>query len=123
MNRQESAETLALRALGWLAGNEEILPVFLGATGASLADLARGAARPDFLGSVLDFLLMDDAWVIGFCESAGYEYTVPMAARQALPGGAQTHWTRADLAFGVALGTENRQGLALTPPSREREES
>lgn len=93
MNRQESAETLALRALGWLAGNEEILPVFLGATGASLADLARGAARPDFLGSVLDFLLMDDAWIVAFCDAEGLPYDAPLAARAALPGGASTHWT------------------------------
>lgn len=35
----DAAETLGLKALAWLAGNDELLPVFLGATGASEADL------------------------------------------------------------------------------------
>ncbi len=90
---QEAAETLALRALAWLVGNEAILPLFLGATGSSAADLRARAADPDFLVSMLDFLLMDDAWVMAFCDAAGYRYGDPGAARQALPGGAETHWT------------------------------
>lgn len=91
--QQDYAETIGLQALDWLAGNEELLPVFLGATGATEADLRAGALDPAFLGSVLDFLTMDDAWVIAFCESAGLAYTQPLVARQALPGGAQMHWT------------------------------
>jgi hypothetical protein len=90
---QEIAETLALRALGWLVGNEALLPLFLGASGSSAGDLGARAADPDFLVSVLDFLLMDDAWVMAFCDAAGYGYSDPLAARQALPGGQETHWT------------------------------
>ena len=93
MSRQESAETVALQALAWLAGNDDLLPVFLGSTGASADDLVAGAARPDFLGSVLDFLLMDDAWIIAFCDAQGLAYHVPMQARAALPGGEMMHWT------------------------------
>ncbi|MDO6726359.1 DUF3572 domain-containing protein [Cognatishimia sp. 1_MG-2023] len=89
----ESAETIALQALGWLAANEELMPVFLGASGASIDDLKAQAANPEFLGSVLDFLTMDDAWVIQFCDSVNLDYTTPMMARQALPGGAQVSWT------------------------------
>jgi len=90
---QDQAETLALQALGWLAGNDELLPVFLGASGASLEDLKTRAAEPGFLLSVLDFLTMDDAWVMGFCDAHALPYAAPMQAREALPGGAQTHWT------------------------------
>jgi hypothetical protein len=93
MLRQEAAETIALQALSWLLGNEELLPGFLNATGASTADLATLARKPAFLTGVLDFLLTDDAWVVAFCDDAGLAYTQPMAAREALPGGAQTHWT------------------------------
>ncbi|AFO90582.1 DUF3572 family protein [Phaeobacter inhibens] len=89
----DAAETLGLKALAWLAGNDELLPVFLGATGASEADLREQAANPEFLGSVLDFLTMDDAWVMQFCDSVGLAYDQPMQARMALPGGAQVHWT------------------------------
>ena len=89
----EAAETLSLRALAWLVGQEDLLPVFLGATGASEADLRARAQEPEFLGSVLDFLAMDDAWVVQFCDAAGLPYDRVMLARAALPGCAQVHWT------------------------------
>jgi len=91
--QQDSAETIALQALGWLAANEGLLPVFLGATGASEADLRARATEPEFLGSVLDFLMMDDAWVVAFCEGQGLPFDRPMMARAALPGGSQVNWT------------------------------
>jgi len=93
MKRQDSAETLALQALAWLAGQEDLMPVFLGATGASASDLAAGAEEPEFLASVLDFPLQDDAWIIAFCDAQGLPYTAPMQARAFLPGGQATHWT------------------------------
>jgi hypothetical protein len=89
----DAAETLALKALTWLLGNEELLPVFLGASGASEQDLRVRTGEPEFLGSVLDFLMMDDAWIIGFCDACRIPYDHPMQARAALPGGAQMHWT------------------------------
>lgn len=89
----DQAETVGLQALTWLAGNDELLPVFLGATGASEADLRAQAAEPEFLGSVLDFLTMDDAWVVQFCDSEGLAYDLPLRARMSLPGGAQVNWT------------------------------
>lgn len=89
----EAAETVALQALGWLAGQEELFGQFLAATGATAASVAEAAGRPEFLGAVMDFLLMDDAWVVGFCDAAGLSYGVPMQARMALPGGQMTHWT------------------------------
>ena len=73
---QESAELLAVQALSWLAANEELLPVFLGSTGASASDVRDNAREPEFLASVLDFLLMDDAWIAAFCESAGYKLSL-----------------------------------------------
>ena len=90
---QESAEVVGLKALGWIAGNEDLLPVFLGATGASEADVRAGARDPAFLGALLDFIMMDDAWVKDFCYTADLAYDQPMYARTALPGGDQVHWT------------------------------
>jgi len=89
----DRAETIALGALGWLAGNEDLLPVFITSSGVDLADLRQRAGDPDFLASVLDFLLMDDAWVMGFCDASGINYAEPAEARQALPGGAPMNWT------------------------------
>lgn len=89
----DRAETVALTALGWLAGNEDLLPVFMGASGSSEADLRTRATDPEFLGAVLDFLMMDDAWVVAFCDAAGLTYDAPQTARQMLPGGGEVHWT------------------------------
>ena len=93
MTERENAETLALRALAWLAGNDELLPVFLGASGAGLDDLKARAGDPVFLGAVLDFLLMDDRWIVAFCDAEGLGYDAPQRARYALPGGAAINWT------------------------------
>ena len=90
---RDSAELLAIEALSWLVGNEELLPVFLGSTGADANELRRSAKDPEFLASVLDFLLMDDAWIQEFCASADYAPDFPLRARAALPGGAQVNWT------------------------------
>lgn len=90
---REAAETVGLQAVAWLAGNDELLPVFLGATGASETDFRDGLQDPVFQGSVLDFLLMDDAWVTQFCTDLGLASGQPMAARMALPGGEAVHWT------------------------------
>ncbi|MDW4496616.1 DUF3572 domain-containing protein [Sulfitobacter sp. D35] len=90
---RSAAETTALHVLGWLVGEEDMLPVFLGSTGASEADLRAGAADPMFLGAVLDFILLDDAWVRRACEALQMPFETIAAARQALPGGDQVHWT------------------------------
>ncbi|MEL6463488.1 MAG: DUF3572 domain-containing protein [Pseudomonadota bacterium] len=90
---QESAEVIGLQAIGWMAGNEELLPVFLGATGASEADIRAGVGDPAFLGALLDFIMMDDAWVTAFCDAQNLPYDAPMRARLALPGGSDVHWT------------------------------
>ncbi|MHC0054424.1 DUF3572 domain-containing protein [Actibacterium sp. D379-3] len=91
--RQDEAETIALKALGWLVGNDDLLPVFLGASGATPDEVRSRAGDPEFLISLLDFLTMDDAWVVAFCDAAGLPYETPLRARQALPGGAQINWT------------------------------
>lgn len=90
---RQSAEMVGLTAVAWLAANDELLPVFMGATGASEADFRSGLEDPDFQGSVLDFLMMDDAWVVSFCDANGLSYDQPMMARATLPGGGQVHWT------------------------------
>lgn len=94
MNTQarDAAETLALQALGWLASQDELFPVFVGSTGVSPADLAQRAGEAEFLASVLDFILLDDRWVLDFCAAAGLQPDQPMRARHALPGGASQDW-------------------------------
>jgi len=54
--------------LAWIVGQEELLPVFLGASGLSETDLRTRVSDSDLLGAVLDFVMMDDAWVMSFCD-------------------------------------------------------
>lgn len=91
--KSEAAELLGLQALAWLAGQDDLFATFLGSTGATAEQVAEAAGNPAFLGAVLDFLLMDDAWIIAFCDTAGLAYAMPMQARAVLPGGQAMHWT------------------------------
>ncbi|MCB2135213.1 MAG: DUF3572 domain-containing protein [Rhodobacteraceae bacterium] len=93
MPGQEYAETVGLKALAWLAGQEEMLGTFLAASGIGPGALRSRAAEPEFLGSVLDHILSNDGWVVGFCDATGLPYDAPMSARRALPGGAEVNWT------------------------------
>lgn len=89
----EQAQTISLQALAWLVGNEELCSLFLGSTGGSVEDLRSRATDPAFQASVLDFLTMDDATVIRFCDAVGLPYDQPLRARYALPGAESVHWT------------------------------
>ncbi|RRH76942.1 DUF3572 domain-containing protein [Falsigemmobacter faecalis] len=91
--KRDMAETLALQALGWIAGQDDLFGQFMNATGASRDDLREQAGNAHFLGAVLDFILMEDDRVLRFAEAAGVAPTSPGQARQALPGGETPHWT------------------------------
>ena len=91
--KQETAEAIGLQCLAWLVGNEDLLPVFMGATGVSEQDIKERAQEPEFLASVLEFLMMDDAWIVAFCNAQELPNDMPMRARAALPGGLQMDWT------------------------------
>lgn len=92
MNR-ESAEVLALQALAWLLGNDELLPVFMGSSGVDADTLRVGAETPEVQQAVLDFIMLDDAWVVAFCDTHGHAYDSLFIARQSLPGGEDVQWT------------------------------
>jgi hypothetical protein len=89
----EQAETIALQALGWLIGNDDLRDTFMGATGTSVDDLRNRAGEPTFQASVLSFLTMDDEWVVAFCDAHNLKYDQPLMAQYALPGAQMVHWT------------------------------
>lgn len=93
MNRQESAETTALQALGWLLGEPEELGGFLNASGAAPGDLGTLARDPQFLAALIDYLLETDARVLACCAALGVPPTALGEARTGLPGGRDPHWT------------------------------
>ncbi|MCV6598116.1 MAG: DUF3572 domain-containing protein [Mangrovicoccus sp.] len=89
----ERAETLALQVFDWILGSGDLADVFLGSSGAALEDLRENAAQPEFLAAVLDFVLMDDSWVLAAAEHLAIPPERLHNARAALPGGFLPNWT------------------------------
>jgi hypothetical protein len=90
---QDLAETRAVGALQWIVGQGDLLQVFMAATGSSEADLRNRAGEPEFLAAVMDFLMLDDAWVIDCATDLGWRPDEVMQIRAHLPGGDLPHWT------------------------------
>ena len=92
MNR-EAAETLALEALAYVIGDDQLAPAFVDATGVAPADLATRAGEAEVMVALLTFLLQDDRRVLDFCLATGRQPEEPGQALAALPGGSPVHWT------------------------------
>ena len=90
-NPREVAEIVAIQALSFVASEPERLGLFLAETGVGPETLRNAAADPNFLLSVLDFVLRDDTMVKAFSESSQHHPTTIMAAREAL---GDPHWER-----------------------------
>ena len=67
-NPREVAEIVAIQALSFLAGDSARLGAFLAETGIGPETLRQSATDPQFLISVLDFVMRDDASVKAFAE-------------------------------------------------------
>ncbi len=91
--RQEAAETAALTMLAWLAGQDDLFGAFLGASGASPADIAARAGDPAFLAAVVTFVLSEDAHVLAWAEGTGNPPDLALRILAGLPGGETWHWT------------------------------
>ena len=93
MMSDTQAEAIALQCLSWLIANDDLRGVFMGASGLGEDELRTRYGDPEFLAAVLDFLLMDDAWVIQCCDAQGLTYDTIGQARASLPGGQMVNWT------------------------------
>jgi hypothetical protein len=66
----DSAQSLAVTALGFIAADSDRLSRFLSLTGLGPDNLRTAAADPAFLGSVLDYLIADEALLVAFAADA-----------------------------------------------------
>lgn len=82
----DEAETVAIRAIEFLATDEERLGRFLVLTGLGPGDLAAGMRDAGFLAGTLDHILSDETLLFLFCDHAGLAPEAPGRARRALPG-------------------------------------
>jgi uncharacterized protein DUF3572 len=83
-NPKEVAEIVAIQALSFVAGEPERLGLFLAESGIGPETLRSAASDPQFLVSVLDFVLRDDETVKAFAKASQHDPTTIAAARQAL---------------------------------------
>ena len=89
----DDAEIYALKAANWLLSNQELLDLFMGSTGVSENTIKSDIQNTVFLVAVLDFLLLDDKWVMEACNAMKLQPELMQTARLFLPGGDQVNWT------------------------------
>ncbi|WP_332700007.1 DUF3572 domain-containing protein [Bosea sp. (in: a-proteobacteria)] len=80
------AETLALRALAFLASEPERLEPFLASTGLGPATLRSAAQEPGFLLGVLDHLCASDSLLLEFAGNLSLNPEIIGQAREILAG-------------------------------------
>ena len=90
---RELAETRALEVLTWVLSEDDLIQVFMGATGASQNDLRSNTLSHEFLLSILDFVLMDDRWVISCSKFLNIDPSQIQLIRMSLDGGQEVTWT------------------------------
>jgi hypothetical protein len=69
--KMDAAETLAINALAWLAGEPDRLKRFLDLSGLAPSDVRRVAAEPGFLAAVLDHIASDEGLASAFVLEMG----------------------------------------------------
>lgn len=80
------AETVAIEALAFVAGDDTLLPRFLTLTGIEPGDIRAAAAEPAFLVAVLDFLGGHEPDLVAFCEASGHDPEAVIRSRHTLAG-------------------------------------
>ncbi|KQB16481.1 uncharacterized protein DUF3572 [Rhodobacter capsulatus] len=91
--QQDLAQILAIRALGWMAGEEAVWLAFLGASGADAAQVRAEAAQPAMQRAVLAHLLREDDWVRSCAEALAVRPEELALAAAVLDGAAGRNWT------------------------------
>lgn len=82
----EDAETVALKAVGFIAADDELMSRFVALTGCGAEELRARLADRAFLAAVLDFILADETTTLNFAEGEEFAPETPMLARMRLTG-------------------------------------
>jgi hypothetical protein len=67
----DASESVAIKALSFLATDAELLSRFLALSGLEPANLRRAAARPGFLAGVMAFIAGDEHTLLKFASASG----------------------------------------------------
>lgn len=83
---QNTAETIALKALGFIAGDDDNFERFLMVSGAGPDALKHGVKDRFFLAGVLAFLLSQEPLLLEFCRAEKIDPHSPVLAQALLAG-------------------------------------
>jgi hypothetical protein len=86
------AESIAIQALGFLAGDPERLERFLAITGLGPENLRAAAGQPGFFASVLAHVVEDEPLLLAFAADAGIGPERVARAQAVLAGPGQADW-------------------------------
>lgn len=89
----DAAEAVAAQGLAFLAREPARLSRFLSLTGLDIGDIRRQADAPEFLGSVLDYLVRDESLLLVFAANASVAPETVTSALEMLQG---PRWDRSE---------------------------
>ncbi|MBK8456772.1 MAG: DUF3572 domain-containing protein [Phyllobacteriaceae bacterium] len=89
MPSPEDAETLAIRALTFVAADTTLFTRFLALSGIEAAQIRRAASEPGFLAGVLAFIAAHEPTLMAFAADAGIDPATVTRALARLPAGDQ----------------------------------
>lgn len=85
------AESIAIDALAYVAGDERLLPRFLAMSGIDAGAVRHAAREPGFLAGVLRFVTAHEPTLIAFSQACGHDPAAVATALRALPFGEDAH--------------------------------
>ena len=88
---REEAEAVAIKALGFVAADPELLSRFLAITGIEATSIRQAALEPGFLAGVAQFVLAHEPTLMRFAEETGTPPEALGKALKALPTGDDNH--------------------------------
>ena len=83
---REAAESLAVQALGYLAGEPERLGRFLALSGLGPETIRAAAGDPRFLAGVLEYIAGDEDLLVAFAAASGLSPDQVARAKTVLAG-------------------------------------
>jgi hypothetical protein len=88
----DDAQTMAIRILGWITGQPELLSRFMALTGVDGASIRSAAAEPGFLAGVTDFVMAHEPTLMAFCEENDVKAEMVVACHHRLAGPESENW-------------------------------
>ncbi len=92
MKPDDNAFSLAFKAVGFILEDDTLRDRFLALSGLSPDEIRASLQQPNFLASVLEFLISHEPDLIAFAEKSSEDPQTIVAVWRSLGGGAGQEW-------------------------------